>query len=87
MEAEVAMTNAERIETASTQLERVQGGLDAAQVALEKAESLAVATEQVPRKLRRTMLILVLVALTGLAVAMVLKRKRSTGGEADGESA
>lgn len=82
------MTNTERIQTASEQLDRVQGGLDAAQLALDKAESLAVAAEQVPRRLRKAMLILVVGALAGLAIAMVVKRRRSTRGDGpDGEHA
>ena len=80
------MTNTERIRTASEQLDRVQGGLDATQAALDKAESLAVAAEQVPRKARKVMLILLVGVVAGLAIAMVLKKKRSTAVDpADGD--
>lgn len=69
------MTNLERIHAGQEGIERIQGGLDSMQVALQKAEEVAVLSEQVSHKLRRVLFVVALVGLAALAVAIIRARR------------
>lgn len=70
------MTNLERIQAGQEGIERIQGGLDSMQVALQKAEEVAVMSEQVSHKLRRILMIVAVIGLAAVAITILRNRRK-----------
>lgn len=75
------MTNVERIHAGQEGLEKIQGGVDKMQVALEKAEQVAIVADERSHCLRRILLIVAVLGLIGVAIAVARSRSAESSDE------